>query len=88
MLKVLAFILVMQTGTAFADNMSFGDNTQVVSSLQEANATCFLYENNEYKCACSQLKSRKKLIWSSKPMQFFNGKLSNDTQYIYARRCE
>lgn len=88
MLRLLICLLILPINVAFAGGADFGENTSIVTSFKKANATCFLYENNEYKCACSQLKSRKRDIWSSKPMSFFEGKLSVGTQYIYAERCK
>ena len=84
---LLFFLTAMYVGTAFAEDARFGEGTNVVQSFQAANATCFLYEKNAYKCACSNLKSQKKLYWFSHPAEYFNGKLSSGTVYIFAERC-
>ncbi|MBP5352862.1 MAG: hypothetical protein J6Y91_03765 [Alphaproteobacteria bacterium] len=66
---------------------NFGSDVTVVKSFGRGNATCFLYPNNNYKCACSQLRSGKKEIWSNVPMEKMNGQLSTGSVYVYAKRC-
>lgn len=71
-----------------AENINFGRGVSEVSDFKQANATCFVYEQNEYKCACSSLKSGKKDVWMSRDGTFFEGKLSLDLRYVYATRCK
>ncbi|MBR1825817.1 MAG: hypothetical protein IJ770_04440 [Alphaproteobacteria bacterium] len=94
MKRVLIFVCAMflfvnesdaATNTA---NINFGHGVSAVSDFNKANATCFIYEKKEYKCACSALKSAKKDIWMSRDATFFEGKLSLDLQYVYATRCK
>lgn len=84
---VLALIFCF-ISTADAKDSRFGEGTEIVNEFQKANATCFLYPNNQYKCACSQLKNPKKEIWTSQPNDKFTGQLSVGMQYIFAQRCK
>ena len=90
-MRVLFFTILLSTlyiSDVQAQNINFGENTRIVKTFREANATCFLYPKNQYKCACSQLKSHKKEIWSSQPIEKFNGQLSTGNVYISAQRCK
>ena len=84
---ICAMFVFVSEGVA-AENINFGRGVSAVSNFKEANAICYIYDKNEYKCACSMLKSAKKDVWMSRDATFFIGQLSLNQQYVYATRCK
>lgn len=57
------------------------------TSRNTANAICFMYEGNHYKCACRFGNNSK--IWVSKPMAEFIGELGTmNDKYGFIEACQ
>ena len=57
------------------------------TNARTANATCFMYANNNFKCACRF--SSNEIIWQSNTHEYFNKHWNNNgnTLYGYIKEC-
>ncbi len=74
--KIIFISLLLCLGTTFAYAAEFVVNKDLNSFFKatpqkNANATCFMYPNNQYKCACRFSTNKK--IWASKDPSLIQG---------------
>lgn len=76
MKKLILVTLILGMLPAFAQEVYIVKNLNSIltpAPANVANATCFMYKNNHFKCACRFGDNSK--LWVSKPLKQFDGEL-------------